>query len=206
MGFNNYQELGEVLQKFNIYYSEANFMGETEFSIPSSFIEDLEIVMEDGLPDDSEFTICENLIYPVIKEVWKHYRTKFILWSHKYLTDCENPDKFPEYILAKRSRFGKVVFDQPYLVLVDAKQDRFHEGWVQCLLEMIIAQQLDNQTNNTIFGIVSHGRVWQFGKLELNRFICNSKPYTIQELERLFAAVNYVFQQCEIQLNELVGV
>ena len=206
MSFNNYQELGEVLQEFQIYYSEANFMGETEFRIPSYFLEDLEIVREDGLPDDSEFTICENLIYPVIKEVWKHYRTNFVLWSHKYLTDCENTDKFPEYILAKRSRLGKVVFDRPYLLLVNAKQDRFHEGWVQCLLEMIVAQQLDNQTNKTIFGIVSHGRFWQFGKLELDRFICNGKPYTIQEIDKLFAAVNYVFQQCEIQLNELVGV
>ncbi|MCA1991605.1 MAG: hypothetical protein LDL41_06100 [Coleofasciculus sp. S288] len=206
MAFRNYKDIGEVLQEFQIYYSEANFMGETEFSIPSYFLEDLEIVMEDGLPDDSEFTICENLIYPVIKEVWKHYRTKFVLWSHKYLTDCENHDRFPEYILAKRSRLGKVVFDRPYLVLVDAKQDRFHEGWVQCLLEMIVAQQLDNQTNKTIFGIVSHGRVWQFGKLELDRFIYNGKPYTIQEIDKLFAAVNYVFQQCEIQLNELVGV
>jgi hypothetical protein len=200
MAYNNYQELGEVLQKFQIYYTEVNFMGETEFSIPSYFVEDLEIVMEDGLPDHSEFTICENLIYPVIKEVWKHYRNKFVLWSHKYLTDCENPDRFPEYILAKRSHLGKVVFDRPYLILVDAKQDRFHEGWVQCLLEMIVAQQIDNQTNNTIFGIVSHGQVWQFGKLELDKFTCNTKSYTIEQLDKLFAAVNYIFQQCENQL------
>jgi len=200
MTFNNYQELGEVLQKFQIYYTEVNFIGETEFRIPGYFVEDLEIVMQDGLPNNSEFTICENLIYPVIKEVWKHYRNKFVLWSHKYLSDRENPDRFPEYILAKRSRLGKVVFDKPYLVLVDAKQDRFHEGWVQCLLEMIVAQQIDNQTNKAIFGIVSHGKAWQFGKLELNKFTCNTKYYTIQQLDKLFAAVNYIFQQCENQL------
>jgi hypothetical protein len=205
MAFSNYQELGEVLQNFQIYYTEVNFIGETEFDIPSCFLKDLEIAMEDGLPDDSEFTICENLIYPVVKEVWKHYRTKFVLWSHKYLTDCENPDRFPEYILAKRSRLGKVVFDKPYLVLVDAKQDRFHEGWVQCLVEMIVAQQTGDRTNNAIFGIVSHGRLWEFGKLEGDKFICNRKSYTIQEIDRLFAAVNYVFQQCEIQLNDLVA-
>ncbi|MGL5062845.1 MAG: hypothetical protein ACRC62_22955 [Microcoleus sp.] len=205
MCFSNYRELGKVLQEFQIYYTEADFMGETEFSIPRYFIEDLEIVMQDGLPDYSEFTICENLIYPVLKEVWKDYRTKFVLWSHKYLMDCETSDRFPEYILAKRSPLGKVVFDKPYLIIVDAKEDRFHEGWVQCLLEMIVAQQLNNQTNHTIFGIVSHGRSWEFGKLELDKFTCNRKSYTIQQIDNLFAAVNYIFQQCEIQLNELVA-
>jgi hypothetical protein len=204
MSLSNYRELGEVLKKFQIYYTEVNFIDETDFSIPRYFLEDLEIVMQDGLPDSSEFTICENLIYPVLKEVWKHYRAKFVLWSHKYLADCEKPELFPEYILAKRSPLGKVVFDKPYLVLVDAKQDRFHEGWVQCLLEMIVARETDKQTNNTIFGIVSNGIFWEFGKLESDRFMRQRKYHTIQEIDRLFAAVNYVFQQCEIQLDELV--
>jgi hypothetical protein len=33
-------------------------------------------------------------------------------------------------------------------------------------------------------------------------FTHNKIFYTIQELERLFAAVNYVFQQCELQLEQ----
>ncbi|MEM7557250.1 MAG: hypothetical protein AAF378_24810, partial [Cyanobacteria bacterium P01_A01_bin.84] len=111
---------------------------------------------------------------------------------------------YPEYILAKRSPLGKVVFDKPYFILVEAKQDDFEGGWAQCLAEMIAAQKLNNESPITIFGITSNGDRWQFGKLERDIFTRNTTFYTIQELNNLFAAVNYIFQECELQLNTLV--
>lgn len=205
MAFSSYKDIGSVLQEFQITYTEANFMGDIEFSVSDYFREDLEAVMQDGVPTASEFSICENLIYPVLKEVWKCYRSKFVLWGHKSLTYDENLSGFPEYILAKRSPLGKVVFDKPYFLLVEAKQDKFNEGWAQCLAEMIAAQRLNDELNIVIFGIVSNGKDWEFGKLEANIFTRNKTFYTIQELDKLFAVVNYVFQQCELQLNQLVA-
>ena len=204
MAFSSYKDIGSVLQEFQITYTQANFMSEIEFSISDYFREDLETIMQDGVPNASEFSICENLIYPVLKEVWKHYRSNFVLWGHKSLTYDENLAGFPEYILAKRSPLGKVVFDKPYFLLVEAKQDKFDEGWAQCLAEMIAAQRLNDELQVIIFGIVSNGDRWQFGKLEANSFTFNKTFYTIQELDKLFAAVNYVFQQCQLQLNQLV--
>ncbi|OCR01657.1 hypothetical protein BCD67_13595 [Oscillatoriales cyanobacterium USR001] len=206
MSFSSYKEIGAVLKEFQITYTEDNFMGEVEFSISDYFREDLQTVMQDGVPNASEFSICENLIYPVLKEVWKCYRHKFVLWGHKSLTYDENLSGFPEYILAKRSPLGKVLFDRPYFLLVEAKQDKFEEGWAQCLAEMVAAQKLNNDLKITIFGIVSNGDRWQFGKLEADLFTRNQTFYTIQELDKLFMAVNYVFQQCEVQLIELVAV
>jgi hypothetical protein len=87
---------------------------------------------------------------------------------------------------------------------VEAKQDNFDAAWGQCLAEMIAAQRLNENAEIVVFGITSNGNLWQFGKLENNFFTLNSKFYTIQELDKLFAAVNYVFQQCEVQLNTLV--
>lgn len=205
MAFSSYKDIGSVLQEFQITYTEANFMGDIEFSISDYFREDLEAVMQDGVPTASEFSICENLIYPVLKEVWKCYRSKFVLWGHKSLTYDENLSGFPEYILAKRSPLGKVVFDKPYFLLVEAKQDKFNEGWAQCLAEMIAAQRLNDELNIVIFGIVSNGKDWEFGKLEGKSFTINTERYFIQNLDKLFAAVNYVFQQCEVQLNQLVA-
>ncbi|MGB7442684.1 MAG: hypothetical protein WA919_16595, partial [Coleofasciculaceae cyanobacterium] len=161
-------------------------------------------VMQDGVPSASEFSICENLIYPILKEVWKCYRSNFVLWGHKSLNYDENLSGFPEYILAKRSPLGKVVFDKPYFLLVEAKQDKFTEGWAQCLAEMVAAQRLNDELRIVILGLVSNGDRWQFGKLEANNFTLNKTFYTIQELDKLFAAVNYVFQQCELQLNQLL--
>ncbi|WP_339384201.1 hypothetical protein [Microcoleus sp. LEGE 07076] len=121
--------------------------------------------------------------------------------SHQSLTCDRYLSGFPEYILAKRSSLGKVVFEQPYFLLVQAKQDNFENGWAQCLAEMIAAQRLNENSEQEIFGIVSNGDVWQFGKLKGNVFTRNQTFYTIQELDKLFAVINYVFQQCEFLLN-----
>ncbi len=205
MGFSNYKDIGEVLQEFQVTYTTANFMGATDFSIPDYFREDLEFMMREAVVDNSEFAVCENLIYPVLKQVWKSYYSKFVLWSHKSLTYDQNLCGFPEYILAKRSPLGKFVFGKPYFLLVEAKQDKFDEGWAQCLAEMVAAQRLNDELNVTVFGIVSNGKDWEFGKLEANIFNQNNSRYLLQEIDKLFAAVNYVFQQCEIQLNELAS-
>jgi hypothetical protein len=70
---------------------------------------------------------------------------------------------------------------------------------------MIAARRLNNELKVTIYGITSNGDRWQFGKLEENVFTRNIKYYTIQQLEELFAAVNYTFQQCKAQLENLVA-
>jgi len=57
----------------------------------------------------------------------------------------------------------------------------------------------------TIFGIVSNGKLWQFGNLKADIFTKNTTFYIIQELDKLFAAVNYIFQQCESQLDNMVA-
>lgn len=203
MSFSSYKNIGEVLKQFQVIYTEANFMGEAEFQVSDYFREDLETVMREGVVNNSEFAICENLIYPVLKEVWKLYSSKFTLWSHQSLNYDENLSGFPEYILAKRSPLGKVVFDKPYFILVEAKQDNFEAAWAQCLSEMIAAQKLNAEMQITIFGITSNGDRWQFGKLEGEHFTRNITFYTIQELDQLFNAVNYIFQQCELQLETL---
>lgn len=49
---------------------------------------------------------------------------------------------------------------------------------------------MNDEANQTIYGIVSNGKVWQYDKLELNVFTRNKIFYTIQNLDSLFGAVN----------------
>jgi hypothetical protein len=200
-----YKSLGETVKEFQTIYTEANFIRELEFTVSDYFRQDLQLMLKDGVVDNSEFAICENLVYPVLKEVWKVYRSKFILWSHQFLNCDANLSGFPEYILARRSPLGKVVFDQPYFLLVEAKQDNFDAAWGQCLAEMIAAKRLNENSEIIIFGITSNGDIWQFGKLEGHTFTRNKTFYTLQDLDQLFAAVNYIFQQCEAQLDQKVA-
>jgi hypothetical protein len=206
MAFSSYKSLGETVKEFQITYTQAAFITGVDFDLSEAFREDLQFMLREGVVDNSEFAICENLVYPVLKQVWKHYYSQFTLWSHQFLECDASLSGFPEYILARRSPLGKIVFDQPYFILVEAKQDNFDAGWGQCLAEMIAAQRLNEHSEITIFGITSNGNLWQFGKLAGDVFTLNSMFYTIQELDQLFAAVNDVFQQCAAQLHELVGV
>jgi hypothetical protein len=201
MPFSAYKTISGVLQEFQITYSEENFIEEIQFKIPDYFREDLALVMREGVVDNSEFAICENLIYPILKEVWKNHCTQFVLWSHQALNYDEKLNGFPEYILAQKSPLGKLVFAQPYFVLIEAKQDNFEAGWGQCIAEMIAAQKLNVNPEQEVFGIASNGKFWEFGKLKSDRLTRNQTFYTIQELDKLFAAINYIFQQCELLLK-----
>jgi hypothetical protein len=203
MSFSQYKSLGKTLKELEISFVEANFMQEISFDIKDYFLTDLEFMLREGVVDNSEYAICENLIYPILKEVWKPFAKKFTLWSHQYLNYTENLTGFPEYILAKRSPLGKVVFDKPYFLLIEAKQDNFDAAWGQCLAEMYAAQKLNDLAALTVFGITSNGDRWQFGKLEENTFTRNKTFYSIQEIDHLFAAVNFIFQDCDRQLTSV---
>lgn len=204
MTFSSYKSLGETLKEFQITYTEENFIQELEFSVSRYFRDDLQFTLDEGVADSTEYAICENLVYPILKEVWKTYANRLTLWSHKYLNLDATLSGYPEYILARRSPLGRIVFDKPYLVLVEAKQDDFDGAWGQCLAEMIAAQRLNDIPDLIVFGITSNGDRWQFGKLEGTQLTKNKEFYTIQNLEQLFAVVNFVFQQCDVQLTQFV--
>ncbi|MEE6162542.1 hypothetical protein U9R62_14610 [Cylindrospermopsis raciborskii DSH] len=90
--------------------------------------------------------------------------------------------EYLDYVVAKRSSRGKVIFNF-YLILVEAKKDNFEEGWGQCLAELIAAQKLNNQLNQTLYGIVSNGKIWEFSKLEEDNFVKNIEEYSISNLD-----------------------
>ena len=197
----NDKNIGTVAKEFQIKYLAADFITEIEFPVPMLFQEELDLLFTDGVIDNSEDAICENSIYPVLKEVWKPYRHKFTLWSHQSLAYDGNLLGQPDYILAKCSPLGTVVFDKPYFLVIEAKQDRFEEGWGQCLAELVAVQKINNDPEQTLFGTVSNGKIWQFSKFRLDIFTRNKTFYSIQNLISLFAAVHYVVKQCELQLD-----
>ncbi|MCU0526637.1 MAG: hypothetical protein MUF72_17640 [Elainella sp. Prado103] len=102
-----YKTISQTLKAFQIVYTEANFIVEAPFQVSDYFREDLQLMMRDGVVDNSEFAICENLIYPILKEVWKLYRSKFILWSYQSLNCDTDLCGFPEYILGRTLSLSK---------------------------------------------------------------------------------------------------
>ena len=209
MAFSNYKSLRSVLTEFQIRYVEAQILAAEPVALNEYFRADLVGFVEDGIADNSEYAICENMIAPILKEVWKSFRQELLLWSHEFLRYDEQLNGIPDYLLAKRSALGKIVLDQPYLLVVEAKQDNFDEGWGQCLAAMLAAQRLNENLETSeeivLSGMVSNGEVWEFGQLQGSVFTKNNRVYLFQDLEELYAMVYAVFRRCQQQLGLVVN-
>lgn len=201
MSFNKYKSISNVLQEFPIIYQEGNFIKEIVQEIDPYFKGRLEFLLKEGVIFNSEYAICENIIYPVLVEVWRNYTDNFLLWSHQPLSYDENLSGIPDYMIAKRSPKGKIILDQPYLILVEAKKDNFEEGWGQCLAELIAAQKLNENSDFSLFGIVSNGKLWEFAQLKGDIFTKNIRYYVLENLENLMGAINFLFAECLTQVS-----
>lgn len=203
MSFNNYKSIANVLADFPLIYQEQEFIQSlpTTVEINPYFLERLQLVLQEGVVFNSEYAICENIISPILLEVWLSYRDKLLIWSHQPLNYDEKLSGVPDYIVAKRSPRGKVILENPYLVLVEAKKDNFEEGWGQCLAELVAAQKLNNNQHDLVFGIVTNGKLWEFGKLEDNLFTKNVKYYTLENLAALMEVIHFVFSKSISQIS-----
>ena len=201
MPFTSYNNLAMVVKTFELTYRENDFILESEFTLNDYFKQRFEIIFKEGVVDNSKAAICENIISPILTEIWLSYKENWLLWSHQTLIYNEDLSGLTDYLLAQKSPLGKIVFDKPFFVAIKAKKDDFTAGWGQCGAEMLACQKINGETEGkSIFGIVSNGKIWEFAKLSDRLFTKNIKPYTIYDLEKLFRAVNYVFEQCQLQL------
>jgi hypothetical protein len=193
MAFTSYKSIADVLKKFPLSYQEEDFVKVAELASDDRFISRLNTIVRDGIVFNSEYAICENIISPILTEVWLAHSQNLLLWSHQPLNYDENLSGVPDYIIARRSPRGKVILEQPYLILVEAKKDNFEEGWGQCLAEMLAAQKIDGDGSQKKFGVVSNGKLWEFGLLHEEMFTKNIKYYGLENIKELLGVVNFLF-------------
>ena len=200
MSFNSYENLGQVLQEYQIRQTETDFVQPTAIAIRPSFKEDLEFSLRELSFKGSEYGVCETVIFPILKEVYRSHYERLALWSHQPLNYDDKLCGVPDYVIAARSPLGKSVFSTPYFVAIEAKRDDFVKGWGQCLAEMVAIQKSNSWGDDrTVFGIVSNGTFWQFGRLIGNQFYQNCRSYSIDELESLLGAIDYIFESCVVE-------
>ena len=196
MAFTQFKTLGDVLKQYRIRYEEENFKILTQVKVPKSLVTDLAFTLENIAYDVSEAAICENLIYPILKNVWMPYVDSFALWSHKPIEYDTDLAGIPDYLISKRSDLGKIVFEVPYIAVVEAKKDDFSGGWAQCGAEMYAMQRLNKGMDLTIYGIVSNGETWEIAKLDSDLFTFFKNRYDINDLKKLYNALSSVMTLC----------
>ena len=200
MAFTDFKTISEVQERFSIRYEAASFIHVNPLEPNPTLVEELAFVEAYIDTRVSEFSIREGLIFPVLKEAYRPYAEKFSLWSHRFIKYDDVLIGTPDYFVSKRSKLGKTVLGKPLLLMTEAKKNDFDEGWAQCLAEMIAAQKL-NGSDLTIYGIVTDGQVWQFGKLEQNLYTYNEKLFTLDALAELLGALDFVYARLVEQIE-----
>ena len=198
MAFGGFKSLGAVALTYQIVLRPEPFIQPVPMVVDEAFRRRLEFDRLNAPVTVSEQAISEFLIAPVLQEMWRAYSDSLMIWSHVAFGETLPLKGFPDYFFSKRSPLGRVL-DQPYVLFVEAKSDDFDAGWAQCLAAMLAAQQLNKQPDQVIFGSVSSGEFWFFGKLEGKTLFQDPRSFTLTRLDELFSALNYVFQQAKLE-------
>ena len=194
MAFSDFKTISEVQEKFRIMYAEDDFVT-AEPSAPSTeFLQDFEFTREHIHVFASDAARSEAIIFPVLKESYKAYANQYALWIKQSIAYDDLLNGTPDYFVSTRSELGKTVVGSPLILLVEAKKNDFEQGWGQCLAELVAAQKINDDADFPVYGIVTDGTLWQFGRLIGDTFTQNRTDFALANLPTLFGAVDSVFK------------
>lgn len=133
--------------------------------------------------------ICEEAINAFLQlKIWKGASI-----------ESEVTNGYVDYLIAENKRY----LEAPMLCIVEAKKDDFEQGLAQCLVEMQACQWTNQQIgkNIDVLGIVTNGSTWNFYKLTPEGQVYESLPYALGTIAQIMGLLNYVFAQCQQNLN-----
>lgn len=200
MKFSDFKNVEDVQNIYPIESRKEDFLPNVDITPSKWFIDDLQFSLSKQANVESEMFFREHFISPFMREAWKRHPL-LKLWINRKLAYGTELTGEPDYFIssppvgASKDPVGK-----PLLAVAEAKQEDFVAGWGQCLAEMVACQKLNQDADNeevVIYGIVSAGEFWQFGKLKGTVFTRNVTAYTIHTPAKLLGALDYIFGECE---------
>ncbi|MCP5159613.1 MAG: hypothetical protein H6974_00530 [Gammaproteobacteria bacterium] len=192
MSFSQFKSIADTQKAYNIKYEDGIFISAIDIVVPQTFIEEFKFNKENIDIFSSEASRSELIISPVLREVYKKHSKKYSFWIQKSISFDEVLSGTPDYIFSKRSPLGKTVLEAPIVIVVEAKKNDFEQGWGQCLAELVASQKINDNEINSLYGVVTDGNLWQFGRLQEHLFTKNEKNYTIDNIKELFGALEYL--------------
>ena len=202
MAFSDYKNISQVQKEFRIRYQEENFITSQEVEPSPLFQEEFEFSLENIDVYTSEGARAEAVIFPILREVYKSYHDQYSLWIQKAIAYNERLNGTPDYLVGTKSALGKTVLEVPLVIIAEAKKNDFEQGWGQCLAELIAAQKINGDARVAVYGVVTDGKLWEFGQLKEDVFTKNIESYTVDHLAHLFGALNYIFQAVSKNIPE----
>ncbi|MGD1907737.1 MAG: hypothetical protein ACFB0C_17350 [Leptolyngbyaceae cyanobacterium] len=149
------QDTDEILAEFGYDYGKAR-LTLPQSQQPILGLDELKAQIEETLPYvqlTSESAKREVLVAPVL--------TRVATLAHQVLR-FEYPLKVNDWL---QGNLDYLIRSRQQIVVVEAKRDDLTRGFTQLAVEMI-ALAMDEVAPNTIYGAVTMGNLWVFGKLD----------------------------------------
>lgn len=197
MAFSEFKNIAEVQGIYKIAYEEDRFIPERELSPSPAFIEDFEFNKKNIDIFTSEASRSEIIISPLLRELYKKHCEQYSFWIQKSIAADEVLIGTPDYMFSRKSPLGKTVLEAPLVMVVEAKKNDFEQGWGQCLAELVAAQKINQNAERAVYGVVTDGNLWQFGRLRKDVFTKNVENFTVDRLARLYGALECVAELVE---------
>lgn len=199
MAYSSFKSISEVARKFDLKVIDALFINEKPIQIPTLHFNELEIKLRSSINFINEVTICETIIRPMLDIVATEY-TNLAVWSHvTYNVDAEQGlYGEPDYLIAPRTKYGDMA--RPAICIIEAKQEKFEEGWAQAVAEMVASSLLKAEV---CYSAVTTGKIWEFGQLKDSCFI--KHPISLSathNLQKTFDILNWMFYESNAHYNE----
>jgi len=193
MAFRHYKNIAQVQKEYEVQYQEFNFIRVNEVKVSKLFLREFEFNLKNLDVFSSEGARCELVILPLLREAYKNYVNQFVLWVQKSIRYDKVLNGTPDYIISKRSKLGKTVLEYPLLMVAEAKKNDFDQGWGQCLAELVKKKKLNNDSDLPVYGIVTDGKYWEFGKLEQAIFTKNKDSFPVNHVETILGILDFLF-------------
>jgi len=200
MAFSDYKSIAQVQAEYQTKYEELNFIEPASYSPSQVFLDEFDFNQKNIDIFASEAARCEAIIFPILREIYKHYYQQTSLWVQKAIAYDGKLSGTPDYLVSKRSALGKTMLETPVIIVAEAKKNDFEQGWGQCLAELIAADQL-NGTEHPVYGIVTDGKLWEFAQFTHNTLTKQIDSYTVSDLPRLLGVTKSLFDQAVMNLG-----
>lgn len=102
----------------------------------------------------------------------------------------------PDYVVTAKDKIGLNTFTKPLLITVEAKNDDYEKGWNDVYKQLVVARHINENDEIPIYAIVSIGTGWQMGKLDGNIIYRHPTPVGLDNPDKLFGILDFIFKDC----------
>jgi len=198
MSYGDFKTIDEVVEKFDLKVVSEPFIERLPIKIDSYPFEKINGKVQNEMSFINEVTICEDIIKPILDLVAEKY-SKLFVWSHMpyNVAPEEGLKGEPDYLIASRIKYRSMAL--PPLCVIEAKQEKFDEGWAQALAEMVAASK---QGLSVCYASVTTGDIWMFGQLENGKYFTKDaiKISATTDLQWVFDSLNWMFNKADEQV------